>query len=135
MTDVVWFSLAACESERLLLSLVGNLDSFLCELSVSVFGQLSSNVSVSSPIKWGSSSTYFVGVVNVYCLNAREAPCNTGRAVPITGGHQAVVGASSLLSPSGGCSQLRMKVPSRTGGRQGPAALGPRLRAKPGELK
>lgn len=134
MTDVVWFSLAACESEQLLLSLLGNLDSVLCELPVSVFGQLFSNVSVSSPIKWGSSSTYLVGVVKVYCLNAREAPCNTGSALAITAGLQAVA-ASSLLSLSGGWGQLRMKVPSRTGGRQEPAALGPRLRAKPGELK
>ena len=44
MTNVVWFSLAAYESEQILLSLVGNLDSFLRELSVSVFGQLFSNV-------------------------------------------------------------------------------------------
>lgn len=76
-----------------------------------------------------------MGVVNVYCLNAHKAPCSTGSAVIITGGHRAVVGASLLLSPSGGWGQLRMKEPSRTGGRQKPAALGPRLRAKPGELK
>lgn len=46
-----------------------------------------------------------------------------------------MVAASSLLSPSGGWGQVRMKVPSRTGGRQEPAALEPGLRAKPGELK
>ena len=58
MTSVVCFSLGACESEQLFLSSAGNLDSFLCELSVSVFGQLFSKVSVSSSIKWGSNSTY-----------------------------------------------------------------------------
>lgn len=58
MTSVVCFSLVACESEQLFLSSAGNLDSFLCELSVSVFEQLFSKVSVSSSIKWGSNSTY-----------------------------------------------------------------------------
>ena len=40
-----------------------------------------------------------------------------------------------MLSPSGGWGQVRVKVPSRTGGRWEPAALEPGLRAKPGELK
>lgn len=42
---------------------------------------------------------------------------------------------SLFCSPSGGWGQVRMKVHSWTGGRQEPAALGPRIGAQAGELK
>lgn len=53
----------------------------------------------------------------------------------LRGGHQAWMAVSSLFcSPPGGWGQVRMKVPSWTGGRQEPAALG-RIGAQAGELK